>query len=216
MNLILYTAKIFLIYFNDESKLKSIQNLKKLLKDDGILISGHSELSFFARNGFDRIDIAGAFALKKSKQISKPTFSFKNDIILKSYENKIKFNRVGIKIQADNQPINKENHLDMKMIFDSEFAKMLANEEKFDESENYCLLFMSKEQANYELFYILGLINSCKNNIDKAIEFYNKAIYLNPNHYESLFNLSLIFESTGQIEKSEIFRQRAIRNFKHE
>ncbi len=209
-------CKNLLIYFNEKSKLNAIVNLKKLLKDDGILISGHSELSFFARNGFDRIDIASAFALKKSNPNSKKIPLIKKEQI--KYSQEIKSKNFSPKIKSEiNLEIPKNDfQINSNKIFDSEFARVLANQGKFEEAENYCLFNVKQEQANYELFFILGLINSSKNNIDAAIEYYNKAIYLNPNHYESLFNLSLIFESIGQIEKSEIFKMRAIRNYKNE
>ncbi len=208
-------CKNLLIYFNDESKLKAINNLQNLLKDDGILISGHSELSFFARNGFERIDKPGAFALKKKlhKTIAKSQTEFELKLKNKSFR---KFEKIEEKIETLSLKPEIEKSTMINDVFDFELAKNLANQGKFDEAENYCLLNVAKQEDNFELFFILGLINSSKNNINQAIEFYNKAIYLNPNHYESLFNLSLLFESLKQYEKSEIFRKRAIRSFRNE
>ena len=207
-------CKNLLIYFNDESKMKAIENLKRLLKNDGILISGHSELSFYARNGFERIDKPGAFALKKKSE----RIDIKANSIIEAKHTHKTFRKFP---KIDDRKESSNNHRTVEIInktevFDFELAKNLANQGRFEEAENYCLLNIQKHQDNFELFYILGLINSSKNNINQAIEFYNKAIYLNPNHYESLFNLSLLFESINQNAKSEIFRKRAIRSFKNE
>jgi chemotaxis protein methyltransferase WspC len=53
-----------LIYFTEEAQLNAVIELKKLLKDDGILITGFSESLLFLNNGFVKTGGNMSFALK--------------------------------------------------------------------------------------------------------------------------------------------------------
>jgi len=44
-----------------------------------------------------------------------------------------------------------------------------------------------------------------------AEDFFRKAIYLKPKHYESLLHLALLLGSSGDIKSSELFMKRAQR-----
>ena len=45
----------------------------------------------------------------------------------------------------------------------------------------------------------------------EAINFYRKAIYLEPNHFEALLHAALLLEKAGDVARADAFRRRAER-----
>lgn len=62
-----------------------------------------------------------------------------------------------------------------------------------------------------DLYYLAGLIDQARDRVTTAEEFFLKAAYLNPKHYESLVHLSLLAERKGDSQRSKQYRERARR-----
>nr|HPI20117.1 tetratricopeptide repeat protein [Candidatus Kapabacteria bacterium] len=61
------------------------------------------------------------------------------------------------------------------------------------------------------VYFLVGLIYEAQNKLDLSEQNYNKALYLNPNHYEAVVHLSLIYEKQGNIKQASLFKERAIK-----
>jgi len=75
-------------------------------------------------------------------------------------------------------------------------ARRLADAGKLQEAQQICEAHVSQFGPVAEAFYLLGLVADASGG-PGAIEFYRKAIYLEPDHYESLLQLSLLLERLG-------------------
>jgi chemotaxis protein methyltransferase WspC len=58
--------------------------------------------------------------------------------------------------------------------------------------------------------YLLGLVRDASGDAS-AIDCYRKAIYLEPDHYESLLQMTLLLQKSGDSARARAFRNRAQR-----
>ena len=65
--------------------------------------------------------------------------------------------------------------------------------------------------ANAELNYLMGSIYDKLNLVKRAEEFLHNALNLNPNHYDTLVELSLFHEKNGQSDEAAFYRERSFR-----
>jgi len=65
-------------------------------------------------------------------------------------------------------------------------------------------------QMNDEAYRIFGLVRDAAED-PLAVECYRKALYLDPNHYETLLQMALLSEKCGDSTRARTFRQRAAR-----
>ena len=214
-----------LIYFDMPTKEIAYTNLNMLLKDNGLLFIGHSEFGSVPEDIFKTTKINSTFCLTKSNNeiIEKNNHSAKpskNNIStlktikppkVKAFSNTEQYRSEKEK-KAGSVKINKSR----ESIPDSnqnliQQAKSLADSGKFNEAETLCLKYIDENGDHEESFFLLGLINEASGNNSQAHSFYKKALYLNPKHYETLIHLSLIIESQGDIEASNLLKERAAR-----
>jgi Tfp pilus assembly protein PilF len=65
--------------------------------------------------------------------------------------------------------------------------------------------------ANAELNFLMGYIYDKLNLLSRAEEFLQNALTLDPNHYDTLVELSLFHEKNGHKEIAAIYRERSFR-----
>jgi chemotaxis protein methyltransferase WspC len=87
--------------------------------------------------------------------------------------------------------------------------RKMADQGRYDEALRKCNIYLREKSHDAEIYYLAGLINEALSNQDRAVESYNKTLYLDPGHREALVNLSLIYENRGEIRKAELLRRRA-------
>jgi len=92
-----------------------------------------------------------------------------------------------------------------------EIIRNYANQSKFDEALNMCMDLINKNSINDEVYFLVGLIYEAQNKFDLSEQNYNKALYLNPNHYEAVVHLGLIYEKKGNTKQASLFKERAIK-----
>ncbi|MDT3740059.1 MAG: CheR family methyltransferase [Candidatus Kapabacteria bacterium] len=204
-------CKNLLIYLNDEARTMVLTNIKKLLKDDGALLVGLSEINYFTRNGFEQIKHNMAFACKRTVDKLESISEFKprenvNDISktkIKTYSEPKRKPEVKIK----------ERKVTVSPVetFTIDKVKLMADKGDFHGAEKVCNTLLQNEYANSEALYYMGLIQNALKNSDKAADYFKKVLYLNPEHYESLIHISLLYESSGDNERALLFRNRAER-----
>jgi len=228
-------CKNVLIYLNESARQKVLFNLDKKLKKDGIIFSGHSEFMIFQNYGFQAINYPGAYAFSKKlnipilkkirdSNVNKIHNISQNKEVIKNSE-KQKQNLSGkilIKKEisnkgADDKAINSLNKTENKEISNTincnsiELIRNYANQSKFEEAMEMCSEMIKKNTINDEVYFLVGLIYEAQNKLDLSEQNYNKALYLNPNHYEAVVHLSLIYEKQGNIKQASLFKERAIK-----
>ena len=92
-----------------------------------------------------------------------------------------------------------------------EEIKALADRGETTEALSMCDDLLKQAGPEPELFHLCGLLHEAGGNISMAEDFYGKALYLEPDHMESLVHLALLLENRGDLRKAEIMRNRARR-----
>lgn len=108
-------------------------------------------------------------------------------------------------------------------------ARALADAGQLREAAALCEAHLATHGPNAQAYYLLGLIteaDASANHPDRktesvphaahrasqsALDYYRKALYLKPDHYESLLQLSLLLEKQGDVAGARTYRRRAAR-----
>jgi chemotaxis protein methyltransferase WspC len=93
---------------------------------------------------------------------------------------------------------------------DLDAARQLADAGRFEEAVMVCQTHLRDRGPTAQAYYILGLVRDASGD-PQAIEHYRKALYLEPDHYETLLQMSLLLERTGDVAGARLFKRRAQR-----
>ena len=211
-----------LIYFDSSHRNQSIQNLNRLLTDEGLLFLGHAETGQILESGFVSVRHPFAFAYRKKGN--------KNDQLkaqeLAPLPNNGNFNLIepksSNKIREIPKPGTTKNNLREKPPstepktlplskvppLNLETARKLADRGKLDEAAKICENYLKQNSTSVEAYILLGEIYQAQALEDKAEQCFQKAIYLQPNNYEALLHLSLLKEHSGDAAGATVLRQR--------
>jgi chemotaxis protein methyltransferase WspC len=89
--------------------------------------------------------------------------------------------------------------------------RKLADAGQFEAAIKKCSACLQTHGPSSHTFYLLGLVNDASGNVAHAGDFYRKAVYLEPDHYESLAQLSLLAKKSGDAAAARQWSQRAQR-----
>ncbi|ACS81747.1 CheR family methyltransferase [Maridesulfovibrio salexigens] len=222
-----------LIYLDDGSRKCLAALLNEKLKDDGLLFVGHAEILPVFNDWFTPVRKQGTFALRKGKRkvatllkqpvcphqkcppnsfsgsgttlaqkafIPAPTFKQPEPDIGKTKA-----------VDAAEKSVEKIESVEPTAGSSIEEIKALADRGSTTKALSMCDELLRQAGPEPELFHLCGLLHEAGGNISMAEEFYGKALYLEPDHMESLVHLALLLENRGDLRKAEIMRNRARR-----
>jgi chemotaxis protein methyltransferase WspC len=87
----------------------------------------------------------------------------------------------------------------------------LANEGRTAEARAACERYLQKQEPVAQVFYWLGLLSEVEGNRVQAQGFYRKALYLEPQHAESLAQLAALLAAQGDLAGARRLQDRAAR-----
>lgn len=174
-----------LLYLTNEARKIVFSTIKRSLAEDGILIVTPAETEAARREGFISISEGPSYALKQKMTVAQPP----------------KIKPVSVPQGEPTKDFNEG----------IEYIKDLADQGEFTKSKKLCLIYIDKHLVDAEGYYLLGLICHARKEIEEAEAAFKKAVYLNPEHSEALFYLSLIEEGKGNLQQANIYRERAVR-----
>jgi len=90
-------------------------------------------------------------------------------------------------------------------------ARRLADIGHFDEAERIARPHALEHGPNPDAFYLLGLIADARGLGADARDFYRKALYLDPGHYEALTHLAVLLDTAGDTQGAAHLMNRARR-----
>jgi len=79
------------------------------------------------------------------------------------------------------------------------------------EAAELCETNLRQHGHSAKAFFLLGLVRDAAADLEAASEYYRKALYLEPNHYEALMHLACLTEKTGDPAGAQVLRLRARR-----
>jgi len=92
-----------------------------------------------------------------------------------------------------------------------ELLKKLLKKSDLSDARIICQKLVTVHPAHPEINYLMGFIFDKLHFLKRADEFLQKAINLDPNHYDTLVELSLFHEKNGNHERASLYRERAFR-----
>lgn len=196
-----------LIYLHDQAQKHLLNLLDALLDPSGCLIIGSAELELARQAGFvnrsSKHYVLGAKNSSVQTSPKHPRMSpIMNNIQQSLSESSGQTKQNNEKIVAE---LNKKQTQDVWI----HEAMHLADRGSFEEATDLCLRYLHQFGAHAQIYYLLGLMQQAIGRTQQAEEFFQKAIYLDPLHYETLIHLSLLAEKKGNLDQASRFFKRA-------
>lgn len=202
-----------LIYFDRPTQDQTLSKLRHLLTPDGALFTGSAELPLALAHGFTAIDLTGSFACRKTRVSGSALTGrpFPAPVSAKQMPAHPVRRAPTFIEDADSADID-------ACVFSQrpssalDKAGQLASEGRLAEAAELCEIHLRQFGVSAEAFYLLGLVRDAAGADNQAGEYYRKALYLEPSHYEALRHWAKLSERNGKIEHARILRERAERN----
>jgi chemotaxis protein methyltransferase WspC len=186
-----------LIYLDSEAQNLALHRIDPLLSPGGMLFVGSAEQPLVLDRGFASAGLPLAFACVKrqSRQFRAAHANFEVECRKPEESNRSLFgNNAGRASCAD---LNQ--------------ARSLADAGRLTEAAAICEAHLRESRFSAQAYYLLGLVRDARGD-PKAVECYRKALYLEPNHYDSLVQLAVLAEQKGDLESARNFQRRARRH----
>jgi chemotaxis protein methyltransferase WspC len=187
-----------LIYLDQSVLAQVFSTFHRLLRPQGFLFVGAAETAKVPKQQFVSIGESFTFAYRKVEpsrsipsatsqpQIPIPVVPSTTSTAFQSVPRSQPSPQPGAQLSiAPNQPIAFQNIQD------------LANAGDLNAAIRHCQVYLAENPANVEAHNLLGTLYNATSNYQEAESWFQKAIYLQPDHYEALMHLALIKASRG-------------------
>lgn len=208
-----------LIYMTVDAKKQILDNLDRLLVGGGFIFTGHTETMLIRSYGYLPVRHTRVFACRKPG---------KDELQAMQEAKQTRLNRKPLFFPKPSPAIvtrPPENHRPQPneateagkvSIYDDstsllDMVRELGNKGALEEAKVLCEKLLQQHRLNSEAYYLMGMLQEASNRYDLAEECFQKALYLDPNHYPLLVQLYLLYEQRGDDAKAVAFRERASR-----
>ncbi len=205
-----------LIYFDAPTQQKALSKIERLLRPGGLLFVGPAEQPLVADHHFSSANAPKAFAFRKlaphaphvilprthraraHKPHTAPRVPHANGLSHRPTATHVQVPPADKMKTAPAEP----NPLDL--------ARQLADSGRLEEAARLCEAYLNKRTDSAEAYYLLGLVRDAAGD-ESAVECYRRALYLQPNHYESLLQMAMLSQKNGDTTRARNFKNRAQR-----
>ncbi len=194
-----------LIYMTEEAKRQVLAKLDRLLAPQGILFTGHAEMGFMQQNGYTAIPHPHAFACQRAEKA--PAFITAPKISRSSLTASPLPEKRAVQSPAPARPSISPADDGLRDLLKE--ARAFADRGLFGEATDLCQKYLREHRPQAGIYCLLGLINEATDRSTEAEEYYLKALYLDPGHYEALIQTSLLYRRRGDDRKAALYRKRA-------
>lgn len=220
-----------LIYFDQPTQKHVFEVLKRLTREDGILFIGPAEGSLLTRMGMRSIGLPQTFAFSHytapaevvvpppapamSAPRNSPAAPTGSRSTLRSPAPRSSASfQTGAQQSASptlpRTPPTAPGKDDMAALLAT--IASFANQGKSSEARAACERYLQQYEPVAQVFYWLGLLSEVEGNIAQAQGFYRKALYLQPQHPETLAQLAALLTAQGDSVGARRLTERAARN----
>jgi chemotaxis protein methyltransferase WspC len=201
-----------LIYLDVNSQIRAIKSLRQMLTKNGLLFVGPAETSLLTSYGFTSIRLPMTFAFQKVEAVNLLKAPKQRWPEVKSPTETPRDKALGkptsaIFQKAAPQKAKQENESKPDLVA----AEYLADGGRLEEAAQICELHLRTEGPSARAFHLLGLIRDCSGDQGLASEFYRKALYLEPDHYDALIHFALLKDKSGESAAAQTLKSRARR-----
>ncbi len=205
-----------LIYFDLKTQQQALDMLKRLTRDDGVLFIGPAEGSLLGRMGMRSIGAPQSFAFCHSSEPLPEARPVPTELKAPARPKPpapvappaIRPFAPRLQAPVVQKPVLPADEPGLLL----EQIATLANEGKSREARAMCEQFLQRHDPLAEVFYWLGLLSDVQGQTSEAQGFYRKALYLDPQHSETLAHLAALLASQGDEAGARRLQERAARN----
>jgi chemotaxis protein methyltransferase WspC len=200
-------CKNLMIYLGQAGRARVMANLRRLLKEGGLLFVGHSEVALFHKAGYAPVSSAKAFGLTNVKKPADPAAA---DHRRRTARARLGDNHRPTTSAAHLHPVETLERPSPRIPTPSrlETARNLADRGDLEEAARLCRSLISEDSMHVDAYYLAGLIEQSQDRLAQAEDLFSKAIYLDPEHYETLVQLCLLAQKRGDSAKAAQYRRR--------
>ncbi len=204
-----------LIYFDSTTQEKAVQKLRGLLAPAGVLFMGPAELPLALGRGFAPAGRPLSFACRKtsdlqaasnhrapSKAATPPKRVLRSGPPSAWPRSASTPSLPGVTRAA---PENDASRVDLSE------AQKLADAGRFAEAAEICEAHLRAQGVSAEAYYLLGLVRNAAGADSQASEFYRRALYLKPDHYQTLRQWASLSAKHGNEAHARMLHTRAER-----
>ena len=194
-----------IIYLSDEARSLVLKNLARLLVPSGILVVGHSELTFFQQAGYAPVSHARSFACIKDgaaermRKRRSPAGTKRPATAVPP----VPEHRIADLLQERPAAVCPPAGLDV--------VRRLADQGDLENARSLCERIIRDQPPGAEAYCLLGLIHQASDRLHDAEACYLKAVYLDPRCVEALVHLGLCYARRGDETRAALIRDRARR-----
>ncbi|WP_341522928.1 protein-glutamate O-methyltransferase CheR [Pseudomonas sp. G.S.17] len=215
-----------LIYFDQPTQKQVFEVLKRLTRNDGVLFIGPAEGSLLTRMGMRSIGVPQTFAFSHYVEPPPQTSTSQVPLPLANLARSMPGTAVAppVRMPARAYPRATAPTLRPAPVASKAASgatddvatllatiASLANEGKSPEARAACERFLQHHEPVAQIFYWLGLLSEVEGNAALAQGFYRKALYLQPQHAETLAQLAALLEAQGDSSGARRLQERAAR-----
>lgn len=198
-----------LIYLDESARRGIVTRLRDLMDEEGLIFTGPSELTHFCADGFVPVDYALSFACRKGQP--KPAYKSRyrlNDVVGKSTLHQTAAPR-RVPSQTSDRPAGaRQSSLPLPTF---QQAEQLADRGDLHGAIAVCERLLEGDATDPRVYALLGVVNESIGAMQLAEGYFRKALYLAPDHYESLLHMSLLCERSRDFDGAHLYRARARR-----
>lgn len=199
-----------LIYFDRETQAVALERLSQIMTPEGLLLVGPAESSLPTLHGFAsaRIPMAFAFLKQDAQPAPAPRLRASAPVPRRAAPTAAKSPAAkAITTPAARPPVAAPTPQELET---QSFAAIetSANAGRLDETKAAARRHMDKFGPSPDVFYLLGLAYDADRAPQAAIEHYRKALYLAPEHRETLAHLSLLLAKQGDAAGAKVLSER--------
>lgn len=201
-----------LIYLDPPARARALDNMWGFLSDEGLLFAGHAEAVEQMDPRFQRMADTVPFAYVKQTRerqdgarpgstTGRQAAAARSAVAAKASARK----------RPEARPAAAADTGARQAVASLERATELANRGRLDDARQVCERTIAQAGASPDAHCLLGIINNAAGKRDEAIASFNKALYLDQGHHDSLVHLALLHEQRGESAVAANFRRRAER-----
>lgn len=187
-----------LIYFRPKAQESVVRLIGQLLSHDGVVITGHAEVSILLGQGYQPVGQPRSFACRKAVLPALLPVPVR------------KMERVAPPQPASATPAppvaEPRPETGRRRLFEQ--ARKLADAGAFEAASLLCRQLQA-QGSDADAYYLEGVINAARDRLDLAEECFRRSLYLDPAHYVSLVQMTLLCERQGDVARAKLFRDRA-------
>lgn len=206
-----------LIYFDRPTQERVVEVLRRLAREDGVLFIGPAEASLLSRQGLRPLGVPQSFAFPLDAQVNaeRPAFAAPRHRAVAAPRQEVpRVPASAARSRYPKPPVPAPRVAPARASLE-EIAR-LANSGQAEQARQRCEVLLAEQGPNAEAFYWLGLLSDAQGLGAQALGFYRKALYLQPDHQESLLHLAALLAAQGDLEGSRRLQERAARGVKRD